>query len=212
MEALSGLIFFVYLIAYRGVSGLQNGEGYAQRWNRMIITNVVMMIHALVATWYCGMLFVQEEIQNYVYYLGLFVWFLNFVSVAWLWHSFKPFNSWIPKDIHFAEFFITASMVMGWVIVGGDLLDMALSVAPGMVLHKGFVNKGNGLPFIDEIERTDDPTGKTYSIPLLGIKVPRLVRRGWVRLGLAAFCILLFIVNQYFFKLNLNIHNIVQWL
>jgi hypothetical protein len=55
-------------------------------------------------------------------------------------------------------------------------------VYPALILHKGLINKGSGLSFF--ATATDDSTGKTYGIPLLGLKIKRSGNK--FRLTLAA--------------------------
>lgn len=76
------------------------------------------------------------------------------------------------KDIHLWENFVTGGFVIWMSLSGYNILLICCSVYPALILHKGLINMGSGLKFLDHA--TDDPTGKTYGIPLLGIKVPRM--------------------------------------
>jgi hypothetical protein len=75
------------------------------------------------------------------------------------------------KDIHLWESLVTGGYVMYLMLIGHNILLLMCSVYPALILHKGFINLGCKLTFF--AEATDDPTGKTYGIPLLGIKVKR---------------------------------------
>jgi hypothetical protein len=90
------------------------------------------------------------------------------------------------KDIHLWENFVTGGFMLFLALTGHNLLMLAFSVYPALILHKGLINLGSGLSFFDET--TDDSTGKTYGIPLLGIKVKRSSTK--MRLILAGLSIL----------------------
>lgn len=76
-------------------------------------------------------------------------------------------------DIHANEYLARMFFVLAMVVGGYDLMSIACSNYPGLLFHKGLVNKGNGLKMFDN--RTDDPTGKTFGMKIFGrsIKVPR---------------------------------------
>lgn len=67
-------------------------------------------------------------------------------------------------------------------------LGFILSVYPSLVIHKGLINIGSGIGFFDE--RTDNPTGKTFSF--FGWNIPRLGNK--IRIPAAVISFILFFV------------------
>ena len=79
-------------------------------------------------------------------------------------------RSW--RDIHFWELLTTGFFTLAALLAEANVFLLICSVYPGLILHKGFVNLGGGYKFL--YKGTDDPTGNTFNIPILGWKVPRL--------------------------------------
>jgi hypothetical protein len=75
------------------------------------------------------------------------------------------------RDIHLWENFITAGYVFHLILSGFNVLLIMCSVYPALIIHKGLINWGSGLSFLDSA--TDDPTGKTYGFKLFGLKIKR---------------------------------------
>lgn len=65
------------------------------------------------------------------------------------------------------------------------LIALACMVYPAVLVQKSIINSFFGLSWRDD--RTDDETGATYSIPSLGMKIPRLTQK--IRAILAAISI-----------------------
>jgi len=74
-------------------------------------------------------------------------------------------------DIHLWEDLLTGGYGVYLVLSGFNILMLACAMYPALIVHKGLINIGSDLPFF--ASATDDATGKTYGIPLLGIKVKR---------------------------------------
>lgn len=172
---------FLFLFLYRSLSGAQNGLGYAKNRLMIVATSVMVLFMA------SGVVFASIEKTE-----GWFPWFIISISffiaaglAAIMVHlSFIHTEKWF--DIHLWESITTGLATIAVAFVGGDIILILCSVYPALIIHKGFVNMGGGLSFLDN--RTDDATGKTFSIPLLGIKVPRLST--YIRFLLAAFSIM----------------------
>lgn len=183
---------FLYLFIFRAVSGAQNGFGYADRQNGRRIVTFLMEL-ALIAT---GFLFLRigdhlEWWQMMFVIVGLVV---SLLGVAGVEGSFDPEWNLIFDDVHFWEVLATGGVTISWVVAGGNLVTIAASVYPALILHKGFVNIGSRKSFF--YHGTDDETGKTYSIPILGWKIPRL-STSW-RITLAVASIAVFGLSQLF--------------
>jgi hypothetical protein len=112
-----------------------------------------------------------------------------------------PYMTFLKKhrDIHFWENLVTAGYFVFLILAGFNILYLVCSVYPALILHKGLINKGSGLSFF--ATATDDSTGKTYGIPLLGIKIKR--SGNVLRLTLAAISIIAAALI-FFFGWNLS--------
>lgn len=195
------MIEFAYLFIFRCLSGAQNGFGYAKNATGRTICTGLMAL-------FIGWAFVQFQP-----YTTLLKWF----SLGWLAFGLvgtigvedffhDQFNLFL-KDLHLWEIVATAGVVLAWVAAGGNLIYIFASVYPSLLIHKGFVNMGNGLDFWDH--RTDDETGNTFSIPWLGIKVPRLSLK--TRIGIAVISLLAVIVNATSLNYKITFQDIVPW-
>jgi hypothetical protein len=133
-------------------------------------------------------------------------WALLAASTLLLLHSFFPVAlAPILLDVHLWAYVSPAlstltMLIDTWPKRSGlpwwQCAALALSVYPGGVLFKGLVNIGTGQPFLTGHEVTDDPTGKTFGIPSMGLKIPRL-SSGWVRLTLAMLSIGLILTIEH---------------
>lgn len=197
------MIEFLYLFLFRALSGAQNGAGYAkQQTLRVIIT--FTMCTVLIGTVFTILYQPRETPWEVFAVLLILISTLGAVGVE---DSFNPSYQYLPKDIHFWEMLATGGITLAWVLLGGNLIGIAASVYPGLILHKGFVNLGSGKGWW--YAGTDDRTGKTFSIPLLGIKVPRLNTRG--RVHIAVISILAMIVNHTTLHWKISLQDI-GWL
>lgn len=149
---------FLFAFIHRVLSGAQNGFGYSKNFFGLIICGGVLFFPLILFKfhWLIILLIIA-------YVISLFFKTISFT---------KHFNKLSKyKDIHFWENNVTGIFVIYLILLGYNIFPIICSVYPALILHKGFINLGSGLPFFSEI--TDDKTGKNYSIPLLGIKVKR---------------------------------------
>lgn len=151
----------VFLLAFiqRVSSGIQNGFGYSKKVFGLYGLGIFLAILPILSF--------QNHWISYLFLLvNLIVIFFKTISFT---KSFPTLSKY--KDIHLWENFVTGGYFLYLILLGNNILPIICSVYPALILHKGFINLGSKLPFFSE--RTDDATGKTYSIPLLGIKVKR---------------------------------------
>lgn len=168
---------FAFLFIFRALSGAKNGSGYAKSEGLALIGMIMLILSALLIIYF-----------NLFLDLTLFQRITASLSVVasalGVWLTWKGLAGNTKIDIHFWELWATGGVTVAWVLAGGNLLTIAASVYPGLIMHKGFVNTLQGHPWWDKA--TDDPTGATFSIPFLGIKVPRLGTVGRVILAIAS--------------------------
>ena len=157
---------FLYLFLYRSISGAQNGYGYA-RSNMLSVATLLMVFMAMGLILYAGYENTHTGFRIAAGLCGLGA----VLSAVMVDQSFRNRGGGKLYDIHLWETITTGAITLGAVLVGGNLLYILASIYPGLILHKGFVNLGAGLLWWDS--RTDDPTGDTFSIPSLGIAIPR---------------------------------------
>lgn len=165
------MLEFIYLILFRWLSGAQNGLGYGKH-NALRIATSVAMLAILAATGVS--FFFQVDTPIAITAAALVV--VSMIGAAGVEDAFNEGINFFPKDIHLFEILATGGVTIAWAVAGGNLVSILCATYPGLIVHKGFINLGSGLNFF--YHGTDDATGRTFSIPLLGIKVPRLSQRG----------------------------------
>lgn len=189
------MIEFTYLFLFRCLSGAQNGFGYANNQPGLHITTG-LMVAAI------GLLFaILFPVTGWLGWAAIGWLIVSLVGTVGVWDSFIDQVNFLTKDIHFWELWTTAGVLLAWISAGGNLIYIAASVYPSLIIHKGFINMGNNLSFFDE--RTDDRTGKTFSVPILGIKIPRLGIKA--RIAIAVVSILLVVINSTLLRLALRL-------
>jgi len=163
---------FIFLFLYRSLSGLQNGLGYAGklRWRR--VTTYTLAISAFLP--FVVMLPGRPAAGILLAVLGGSI--ISALGAVGVEDSFDSEMNLLPTDVHLWEMLATSGVMISVVAAGGNLILVAASVYPALIIHKGLINTFGGLSWWDH--RTDDATGKTFSIPLLGISVPRMGLRG----------------------------------
>lgn len=155
----------IFLLAFlqRVLSGVQSYFGYSKNKNMLYVVTVIMMLYPL--------LFHTNTILLIAFLIvNAIVLFMKMVSFDRL--TFTAFNKY--KDIHLWENLVTGGYVVYLALLAFNIKSLVLiycSVYPALILHKGLINLGSNQKFFDSA--TDDPTGQTYGIPLLNIKIKR---------------------------------------
>lgn len=197
------MLLFLYLFLFRALSGVQNGFGYADRKILRTITTLIMGL-ALMGTLFWIFYYPPE---SYWKVASIFLVLASIVGVLGVEDSFNDNYQILPKDVHLWEILATGGVTLAWVTLGGNLISIAASIYPGLILHKGFINLGSGKTWW--YHGTDDPSGQTYSIPLLGIKIPRLSTRG--RISIAVASLMAVIINSSL-QWEISVQKILSWL
>ena len=179
-------------------------------------TSMILMIYVVFMA-ISGVMY--RDLDNEIGAVGIIVLTLcaatGVVSTLGVWNSFASGirdggqvlgfkNKFFRVDVHFWETIQNGIVVLIGLLAGMDLIYIIASVTVGQIFHRGEVNKAFDLPYIMKNEITDDPTGKTYGIPLLDIAIRRL-SNGYIRVALGVAFIIWIIVNELFFNLQLNI-------
>lgn len=154
------MVSFLAPYLQRILSGAASFFGYSKRTVGLWIISLIMMAFPLIVVQY-----------NWFFVLFMIV---NVITIAMKAFSFDNTTTGFFKeyrDIHLWEDLVTGGFMVYMSLTGFNILLLICSVYPSLIIHKGLINLGNNLSFF--AKATDDPTGKTYSIPLLGIKVPR---------------------------------------
>lgn len=151
-----------FLIAFiqRILSGAASYFGYSKQIVGLIIVSALMIALPFLVP------------NNHWIFIAFLI--VNLLTVGMKAISFiRNIKGWIAKyeDIHFWEDLVTGGFILYLTLTGHNIIMLICSVYPSLIIHKGLINLGNGLPFFSNV--SDDATGKTYSIPLLGIKINR---------------------------------------
>ncbi len=184
---------FIYPFTQRILSACQSYFGYKKPYNRwaMFGITLIVMFQPL-----CN--FVNHWIWIVYISIHVLISFMKMISFdKRILVSLKKY-----KDIHFWEDLLTGGYFIYMILIGNNIILTCCAVYPALIIHKGVINVSNNLSFF--AEATDDPTGKTYGIPLLGIKIRRSSTK--IRLILAGISLIAVgIVMYYSIKLSLHI-------
>lgn len=161
------MLEFIFAFIYRVVSGAQNGFGYANQVRGRVAATTIMAVlgAALLVTAALGNM--PAALKGGAIALSL-VGMAGAIAVE---DSFNQDINIFPADIHLYETLTTGAITLALCLAGHNVLMVACSVYPGLIIHKGLINALPGNSWWDT--RTNDPTGKTFDIPLLGISIPR---------------------------------------
>jgi hypothetical protein len=198
------MIAFIFNLVFRVVSGAQNGAFYAKSKIVMLLFTVVLVglnLLSLFVSVEAGAYREQAMALNIVAYICFaisagFAVALYFVS--WKKHGYKY--------IHLFELITVSAFLLAWVFSGGNLIYIACSVYPALILHKGAVNIGGGHNFW--YHGTDDPTGQVYTIPVLGWSVPRMSLK--FRLIVAFTSLMIVLLNLFAFEWELILSKVIS--
>lgn len=150
---------FFLLFITRILSGAQNGFGYAKKPVGRILSGIGLLILCFAP------LLLSTSVG------AIIMCIVSAVALFGIEDSFNHKINVLPGDIHFWEYIFMGLVFTAWAVAGGNLIAMACSVYPALIIHKGIINLSVNLPFL--ATKTDDPTGHTFSVPLLGVVVVR---------------------------------------
>lgn len=190
------MILFSLLVLFRALAGWQNGLGYAKKIKASFFLYVLLAV--LCAGGVAWLLLAQKP--TWISYVACVLMALSFVSALAIHRIFIGEFKGNYADIHFWEMFKTGGVTLAAVAINSDLIPIALSVYPGLILHKAGVNLPLGLGFF--YHGTDDETGATFSIPLLGWKVKRMSTRTRIIIAVASVAGM---VAAHYFNLHLRL-------
>jgi len=164
------IISFLLPFLHRAASGAKNGAGYANNFTLawVAVLNMALLSFVLYD-------FAPADGQSLITAIAAAGSVLSSVAVVLSYPRYQVLpGKW--NDIHFWELWTTGFFTAAALLANANIFLVICSVYPGLILHKGFVNLGGNHPFL--YSGTDDPTGNTFSIPLLGWKIPRLGTTG----------------------------------
>lgn len=187
------MIGFIFQILVRIFSGQKNANYYYKDYNRGLSFSVFM----------CICFGVYGVLTN-----TLIFQILPVLATYKMCNEFEKRNM---KYIHLGEYFIVHSFTliclltpnMDWIgVTIGSLLGNEFFNMP---IQKKFT--GN---YINKVSITDDLTGKYLGVYIFGrkFKIPRISSNGYVRLGIASFLTLFYIINLFTFKYTITINDI----
>lgn len=164
------ILAFIMGFLYRAISGLQNAYGYAKAIGKMWLVTCITIL----AMWLSAADFIGQ------------IWILIFIilgtgGIVMVGVAFVNRGKF---DIHFWEMFESFGFQV--VVLAVNPLAGLLSVYPGLLMHKGFINLAFKKPFF--YHGTEDPKGRFFTV--FGMKIPRAPR--WVRWVAASLSVALF--------------------
>lgn len=172
---------FIFLFLYRVLAGAHNSLGYEKQWRMMYNVETLLCLMALAGVW----IFPNLHAPHWTVIPTAFMLGLAFMAILAVGDSFDERYNIVPADVHFYEMGKTGLVILAWMLGNGDLIGICASVYPGLIIHKGLINLGTNQSFF--YYGTDDASGRTFSIPILGIKVRRAPQ--WMRFVLAGISI-----------------------
>lgn len=144
----------------RILSGAASYFGYSNKIVGMLLISLLMVAYPFIA-----------PIPN-AFFIAFYI--VNIIVVGMKFMSFDPEIGGVLskfRDIHLWESLVTGGYMVYLTLTGHNILLLICSVYPSLIIHKGLINLGSKLNFF--AEATNDPTGKTYNIPILKLNIPR---------------------------------------
>ncbi len=183
------ITILLLFIMHRGLSGVRNGMGYQSTGlaGKMLSLPIRALIVAVMGvSAFAGLMMITPNWCGW----GLF-W--TSVAASCLALLYRLSGNKYLSDLHLLTL-IEQSALAGAYILSDFSIDMfavmCCAVWPSVTLQKAVINA-----FIGEewyFDGTDDPAGRWYSLPSLGIRVPRLTQR--VRLVLSVCSLFAFVL------------------
>lgn len=188
-------LFFAFTL-HRFLSGIRNGMLYSpisrlrsiSGWAlaapylvgvlMVVISVLAMQIAFKAGAWS----FVPYNLNAFI--VGISLSLTNLCTYMALRYNAPNAGGKYEQDLHLwtslEQGFLSVPLVLcGW----PGLIALGLSVYPSVFLQKVAINRFVGESIWDNA--TDDPTGHTFAIPSLGIKIPRTTQRfrAWMSIG-----------------------------
>jgi hypothetical protein len=184
-------ILFIYFILHRFLSGVRNGMMYNNKvesehpiiiaLGMSAITLFIMRILLDQQGWY----FIPDQLMKY----GILLASCGCIASVFLAlnYKFRFLHYKYTTDIHLWTLLEQSLLGSAFIIAGLDSLVCAvLAVYPSVIAQKTMINLLNNQDW--NYEGTDDPEGKYYGLPSLGLKIPRITHN--IRLTLAIISII----------------------
>jgi len=181
------LITFITHVILRFLSGCTNASFYHRSKLLGFIATIILIIALGVLTYFAPSFLAQTAFG------------LSSLCAIGKYRAFNNIKTFGFGDIHLWETLTTLFIPIG-LCFSGELSMIALSLYPGLFLHKAIINIGSDLRILDD--RTNDVTGKTFDLnfpkwfPVQTINVPRTTQK--LRLAVSILCILLAIGLSFF--------------
>jgi hypothetical protein len=190
MEYLFSYLLFMFL------TGSTNAMYYKE--NKVAHTTLVTTIFMLLIVYWIYVLtqFNGTELNAYV-----------FAILIILPHYFNGYKLDIYRDklgdkVHLNEYLLNGSFVLiNFFFAKVDGLMYICAMHLGGVVFNLYINKVHSGQFLEEVDYTDDPTGKTVGVYIFGshFRIPR-ISNSYTQLYLGLFLTSVWIVNQYTYK------------
>lgn len=177
---------FLLLFILRVASGVQNGLGYARLHRARTASSLLLGVSIILSSLWFMHTYHVPALQRYIAYLFMVLAAAGAVGVE---DSFNEHLHIFPKDIHLYETIFGYALPLMFIVAGADLIQVACSTYPALIIHKAAINLGSGQRW--DYHGTDSHTGTTFYIPLLGIHIPRLSTKLRIALAITSIVIVL---------------------
>jgi hypothetical protein len=126
---------------------------------------------------------------------------------------YKAFKNNDEKKIHTLEYLGNYYFNFAAFFLGGDLLGLVFAIYVGDLLFNLPIQKHFTGNYFNKVSITNDPTGKTTNFYFMGeeYKMRNLFTNGYVKLGVAILCTIIY-VTLWYFNIHLVITDIIDFI
>ena len=190
------ITMFLVFVAHRGLSGLRNGLGYNS--GDCIISDFARFAFSVLIVAIMGVAAFAVVMTGKVDWA---VWAAYWVSVTA--SIFSVVYKYAPvkllNDLHLLTLIeqtaLAAAILLGNMSVL-TMITLSCAVYPSVLLQKSMINYMIDRPWY--FNGTDDPEGRWYSIPSIGIRIPRTTQRLRLWLSIASASAIIYILFMRF--------------
>jgi hypothetical protein len=192
------MLEFVFQSLTRWLSGIKQSYYYQKKWYEGNYFSIVMCL---------------------VYYRWALatgnVWALLVISGLPIIYFllYKAFKNNDEKKIHTLEYLGNYYFNFAAFFLGGDLLGLVFAIYVGDLLFNMPIQKHFTGNYLNKVSITNDPTGKTTNFYFMGkeYKMRNLFTNGYVKLGVAILCTIIY-VTLWYFNIHLVITDIINFI
>lgn len=192
------MLEFVFQSLTRWLSGIKQSFYYQKKWYEGNYFSTIMCIA------YYGWALATGNMWALLIISGLpIIYFL----------LYKAFKNNDEKKIHTLEYLGNYYFNFAAFFLGGDLLGLVFAIYVGDLLFNMPIQKHFTGNYLNKVSITNDPTGKTTNFYFMGeeYKMRNLFTNGYVKLGVAILCTIIY-ATLWYFNIHLVITDIINFM